>query len=56
MLLPLSDKSRVLRSLYYRCVYMWNQLEYNVQHIDGEIHFSNVIRKMDMSKLKMYAE
>ena len=54
MKLPFSDKSRVLMSPYYRGVFLWNQLDYNLQHIDGEYLFGKAICRVDTVRMKMY--
>ena len=54
MKLPFSDKSIVLKSPYYRGVFLWNQLDYKLQHIDGEYLFGKAIRRVDTERMKMY--
>ena len=54
--LAYSNKSRVIKSPYYRGFFLWNQLDYNIQHIGGESIFSKVVRRLDVSKMKIYED
>ena len=51
---PYSSKNRVLRSPYYRCVYLWNQLDYKLQHICSNKLFGKRLRTLDLSVMKLH--
>ena len=56
MKLLFSDKTKVRKSPYYRGVHLWNQIDYKIQHIEGERMFGKAIRRMDLSRDNMYEE
>ena len=41
---------------YYRGAYLWNQLDYKLQHLDSNLLFGKAVRKLDLNALRMYVE
>ena len=51
MKIVFTKKKRVLRSPYYLCNKVWEQLNHMVQHLNSCYKFSIALRKVDLAKL-----
>ena len=53
MKLKFTKKERVLRSPYYMCNKLWEQLDCNVQRLNTCGEFALALNRLDLSKLKL---
>ena len=53
MKLKFTKKERVLKSPYYLCNKLWDQLDYNVQRLGTIGEFTLALKRMDLSKLNL---
>ena len=51
MKITFSKKERVLRSPYYLCNKLWDQLDHTVQTLNSCFEFTTAVKKLDLSKL-----
>ena len=51
MKIAFTKKERVLKSPYYLCNKLWDQLDHTVQNLSSCFEFTTVMKKMDSSKL-----
>ena len=53
MKLKFTKKERVLKSPYYICNKLWDQLDYNVQRLNTFEEFALAVKRLDLAKLKL---
>ena len=53
MKLTFTKKDRVLKSPYYLCNKLWDQLDYNLQCLTTIYEFISAVRKLDLAIMKL---
>ena len=53
MKLTFTKKDRVLKSPYYLCKKLWDQLDYNLQSLTTIHEFTSAVRKLDLAIMKL---